>query len=316
MIFEFLDLKPRNPYLSLALDEALALFMGKVGQGEIRGGIRLWANPPAIIMGRTCKVEETVQPDLIPSLRLPGPSGHSGEENSAAPFLCRRSSGGGTVFHGPGNINFSLFFSLESNPRLFDIRNSYRIVLGMIQRALEVQHIQVELRGDSDLVSSNGDGSLKKVSGNAQFRKYGVLMHHGTLIIRNHLIESMTDYLKHPPKEPEYRQGREHREFLGSVPDTFDITAFYTCLSREMCQFLGEEQAMPLERLDRNVILIMARKLLREIYATAGWINSGQHIAGENSIRNKDTLERFVHNYRMLHANTTHHSIGRKGNLR
>ncbi len=291
MLFEFLDLKPRNPYLSLALDEAIALFYGKLRSEEFRGGIRLWANPPSVILGRTCKSQENVTEQLLDAFRTTSPS----RPASGMPYLCRRSSGGGTVLHGPGNINYSIFLSLDKFPKTYDVKNSYKMILGMVQRALEAQGVNCEIRGQSDLALSDESGHLKKISGNAQFRKYGVLMHHGTLITRKNLVESVAQFLKHPPKEPDYRKGRDHGDFLGSVPDTFDFTAFYNYLAREMRGLFEANAVVPLPNQDRAVILHAAKRLVREIYGSSEWILEGKGPdASGASIRDRDVLESFM----------------------
>lgn len=291
MIFEFLDLKPRNPYLSIAIDEAIALFYGKLRPQDFHGGIRLWANPPSIVLGRTCKVDRNIVPELLTDFQ---PSMRRGVAREH-PFVCRRSSGGGTVLHGPGNINYSIFLSLEKMPRLFDVKNSYRIILGMIQRALEAQGISCEARGQSDLAVPDSTGHLKKISGNAQFRKYGILMHHGTLITRKHLVESIDRFLLHPPKEPDYRRGRSHNDFLGSVPDTFDFTAFYNFIAGEMRALSNRESVVPLPTQDRYMILRVARQLVRETYGNARWILEGHMDPPMNqSIRDLVSLESML----------------------
>lgn len=291
MIFEFLDLKPRNPYLSLAIDEAIALFYGKVRTQDFHGGIRLWANPPSIVLGRTCKVDKNIIPELVESFR---PEMKRSAANSR-PFICRRASGGGTVLHGPGNINYSIFLSLDKLPRLFDVKNSYITILGMIQRALEAQGINCEARGQSDLAVPDATGHLKKISGNAQFRKYGILMHHGTLITRKHLVESIDRFLMHPPREPDYRKGRSHSDFLGSVPDTFDFTAFYNFIAGEMRSLAGEGAVVPFPSQDRYMILRIARQLVRETYGSEKWILDGQvDHTSDGSIRDLANLESML----------------------
>lgn len=288
MLFELLDLKPRNPYLSLALDEAIALYMGRLREGRLQGGIRLWSNPPAIVLGRTCKPEENLTEGFYesfqPTKKRKSPKG---------PFLCRRASGGGTVLHGPGNINYSIFLPLTAFPELYPVHDSYNTMLGIIQKALEAQGIYSEMRGQSDLVISNENGELKKVSGNAQFRKYGILMHHGTLITRKNLIEDISVHLTHPPKEPDYRKGRSHGDFLGSLPEAFDITAFYNLIATELKSFVGTPSITPLSGPDLKLLFSIARHLVHETYLEGGWIRSGKNRSRINSIRNRDVLERL-----------------------
>jgi len=279
MAFELLDLKPRNPYLSLAMDEAIASYFGRQSNHPFHGAIRLWSNPSSIILGRTCAVEKNLDARFLEAPRFRFRRG------SSEPVLCRRASGGGTVLHGPGNLNYSFFLNLDEYPGLYDVHNSYRFFIGLIQKALIAQEIQTEMKGFSDLVINGADGGKRKISGNSQFRKYGVLVHHGTLIMRKNLIESINAYLAHPPKEPDYRNGRPHGEFLGSLPDTFDLTAFYQILSSEFGRFLGVDDFRTTDRQESYVIFQRARRLAKRIYANPDWILNGTAVRASEATR-------------------------------
>jgi lipoate-protein ligase A len=124
--------------------------------------------------------------------------------------ILRRESGGGAVVLGPGCLNYSLLLSLERHPALRDVRLSYRRILGGIIDALGAPGL--EIRGVSDLAI---DG--RKVSGNAQRRGARALLHHGTLLYAfdARIVER---YLKEPHRQPDYRAGRLHAEFLGNLP--------------------------------------------------------------------------------------------------
>jgi lipoate-protein ligase A len=57
----------------------------------------------------------------------------------------------------------------------------------------------------------------KKVSGNAQRRTAGVFLHHGTLLY-DFDSKLAGRYLLEPKRQPEYRGGRTHAQFLGNLP--------------------------------------------------------------------------------------------------
>jgi len=52
-----------------------------------------------------------------------------------------------------------------------------------------------------------------KVSGNAQARKWKAMLLHGTLLVDAD-VELMEAVLQRPRKEPGYRRGRSHRDFI------------------------------------------------------------------------------------------------------
>jgi lipoate-protein ligase A len=179
---------------NLALDEALLLEAEGHGGGDV---LRFWEWPaPAVVLGAGCKLLEEVRTDLC--------------EREGVPML-RRSSGGGTVLLGKGCLSFSLILSYERNEALRDVRPSYCFILGKLCEALAEVAPGIACAGTSDLAV---DGW--KVSGNSQQRKRTHLLHHGTLLYDFDVTE-VSRYLLLPPRQPEYRHGRPHAEFLRNL---------------------------------------------------------------------------------------------------
>lgn len=89
--------------------------------------------------------------------------------------IYRRLSGGGTVFHDEGNINFCFIQNMEHRDRLIDFAR----FLKPIQEYLQSRHVLAEFSGRNDLLV-NG----YKVSGNAEHvvQKSKRVIHHGTLL--------------------------------------------------------------------------------------------------------------------------------------
>jgi lipoate-protein ligase A len=56
----------------------------------------------------------------------------------------------------------------------------------------------------------------KKILGSSIYRKQQVLFYHAVLNI-SEPVENISLYLKHPKKEPDYRLGRDHEEFVTSL---------------------------------------------------------------------------------------------------
>ena len=122
---------------------------------------------------------------------------------------------------GPGCLNFTVGLSLTSYPELEDVALSFRAVLERVAAALNISGVTLE--GGTDL-ALNG----MKVSGNAQRRGRHALIHHGTLL---YAFDSSlaTRYLKDPRRQPSYRAGRQHRDFIGNLPLSRD--ALERCLA-------------------------------------------------------------------------------------
>ena len=71
---------------------------------------------------------------------------------------------------------------------------------------------EVRCRGISDLVLGE-----RKFSGNSLRLKRANLLYHGT-ILYDFRLEWISRYLAMPPREPDYRKGRPHEEFLTNLP--------------------------------------------------------------------------------------------------
>ncbi|EMY78045.1 biotin/lipoate A/B protein ligase family protein [Leptospira weilii serovar Ranarum str. ICFT] len=174
------------------------------------------------------------------------------------PSIVRRASGGGTVVHHPEeNLNFTFFISLDVKPELYKVKESYDYFLSLVVAALKRQTLDASFRGKSDLAILE-KGLEKKISGNAQFRKRGAVVHHGTLILKPSLIERVSGLLKHPPEEPEYRKNRKHSDFVTSLPDDFSSLKFGRDLSHVFAESLG------LSRMDTEPDLRFTKTVFQE----------------------------------------------------
>ena len=160
--------------------------------------------------------------------------------------ILRRISGGGTVLQGPGCVNYSAVLSYKSDNGYSSIRSSYRNILGKISEAMQARGINVAFYPISDLAL---DG--RKVSGNAQARKRKYFLHHGTFLY-DFDLEKIPSYLKHPAKEPEYREGRPHKNFLTNIPISREdlaglVREAFSC--REDILEMGNDDLKTLNRL-------------------------------------------------------------------
>jgi len=134
----------------------------------------------------------------------------------------RRASGGGTVIVGPGCLCYSLVLPLADVHRSSGVSRVAAEV--MTRTAITLRRLipGVEVHGTSDL-TLNG----LKFSGNAQRWLRRAFIHHGTLLY-DFDLSLCARFLKHPSREPSYRQSRRHIDFLTNLPLASDVLR--TCL--------------------------------------------------------------------------------------
>jgi len=234
--FSFFETPLRSPYWNLAIEEALALHLVRF---DLKGGIRFWRNPSTIVLGLSEKPEETIQSNVLKDFQKVDQNYLLSKKPQLPLYISRRASGGGTVYQTASeNLNFSLFLNLEKYPSFFGVKESYQSLLGVVCKALENIGIEASPQGKSDLAIESGS-AWKKISGNAQFRKKNCLVQHGTLILSDNLIKTVTSILRHPPEEPSYRSGRNHRDFLTSLPASFPLDSFQKSLTSLWMEKLG-----------------------------------------------------------------------------
>lgn len=187
---------PRSVAEQLAIDEAL-LDAANAG-GLTVPVVRTWqAEHPAVVVGSSSRLADEVD---LPTCRRLG-----------VPVL-RRTSGGATVVLGPGCVMWTVVTPHAEPPPIDAI---HAAMLDPLAAALALAGRPVSRQGTSDLTVSLPEG-IRKVSGNAlRVRRRGVL-YHGTLL-DDFPLALIGQLLRHPPREPAYRQQRSHDAFLANL---------------------------------------------------------------------------------------------------
>jgi lipoate-protein ligase A len=193
---KFLDLTLPTAAENVALDEAL-LANCEAEEG-VREQLRIWEpTAPLIVVGRSSLVERELD---LTSCRRDG-----------VPVL-RRVSGGCAILAAPGCLMYALVLSYSWRPELRAIHAAHRYVLDTLAMSLGRHAVGLTRAGISDLAI--GD---RKVSGNSLRCQRTHLLYHGTLLY-NMPLAPVGRYLRMPPREPDYRSGRSHAEFLAQLP--------------------------------------------------------------------------------------------------
>lgn len=177
---------------NLAIDEQLAQSAGQTGRRILR---LWWGSSPTAVLGCGDKPEKALNLDEC--------------ERRGIGWV-KRVTGGGTVLQTPEVFNYS--YTAPDSGRL-DTGRVFEQGAKLIIYALARFGINAQKRGISDVTV----GDLK-ISGNAQARKWRAVLLHGTMLIDMDR-ELMEAVLKHPFREPDYRNGRAHSDFIITLND-------------------------------------------------------------------------------------------------
>jgi lipoate-protein ligase A len=128
---------------------------------------------------------------------------HEACERAGVPVL-RRESGGRTVLLGKGCLNYTLILRCGES----GLHERYRLILDAVLDAARVREARQE---STDLIVRS-----RKFGGCAQRRRRHTLLHHGTLLY-DFDIAGVARYLAEPRRQPAYREGRPHVDFLTNV---------------------------------------------------------------------------------------------------
>jgi lipoate-protein ligase A len=158
----FLDLRINDAYTNMATDEALTKARGEEKAPDTLR-FYMW-KPSAVTLGYFQSVEDEVDLDALKRYGID---------------LNRRISGGGAVLNSAeGEITYSIVMD-ENDPRISsDPTESYRYLCHGIIEGLAELGIKADFKPINDIIVGS-----KKVSGNAQIRRYGAVLHHGTILV-------------------------------------------------------------------------------------------------------------------------------------
>jgi len=252
----YLESDSTDPSFNLALEQLV--FDRLDPQHEY---FMLWRNDNAIIVGKHQNTAGEIDAEFVREKGI---------------RVVRRLSGGGTVYHDLGNVNFTFIVS-GADKRAFDFGTFCRPVV----RALAQLGVTAEINGRNDMTI---DG--KKFSGNAQYRKRGRVMHHGTILYDSDL--SVLGKALVVPKDKIESKGL--KSVQSRVANVKDYMAEDIGVERFMAELRAamfrEYEMRPYALTEED--LAEARRLQREVYATWAW-NYGESPA--YSIRKERRVE-------------------------
>lgn len=228
----------RDPYVNLSIEHYL--LQKSAPESAV---LFLYVNRPSIIIGRN------QNPWLEVNLALLNESGGvRGTEGLGAVDLVRRRSGGGTVFHDEGNVNWTVIcpsanFTRDKHAEMVvrSLRSS-----GVERARVNARHDIVLDQGeriatanaeDTHVTPFANDHGLRplKVSGSAYKLTKGRALHHATCLLSSPNLRVIPDYLHSPARSyikargvesvssPVSNIGLENDEFIRTVQEHFAL---------------------------------------------------------------------------------------------
>ncbi|HCE58377.1 MAG TPA: lipoate--protein ligase [Prolixibacteraceae bacterium] len=179
-----IHLKNTDPYFCLAAEE----YLMKNFEDDI---FMLWQSENAVVVGKHQNAAAEINHRFI-------------HENNIA--VCRRISGGGTVFHDSGNINFTFIKNVKSQAEI-----SFRVFTAPVVKALAKLGIEATTSGRNDLLI---DGL--KISGNAEHVYKNRVLHHGTLLFDSDL-KNLGQAIKVVPGKYEGKAVQSNRSPVANI---------------------------------------------------------------------------------------------------
>jgi lipoate-protein ligase A len=241
-----LQVDPRGlsgePSENLALEEALFL----KNEGFT---VRVWENRESVIIGRAQRAEFETDLDYCRANGIP---------------VVRRFTAGGAVYHGPGNLNWSLFVSSGMGSGGLRYETSpgeiFRSASSPLISSLAACGVTARLDPPNRILSDDG-----KVSGMAAYVSRRGFLCHGTLLVSADLerVKKLTT----PSKRELERRYTRSRDFR-TANTRLSVDSFI----RTFVSTLADETGMTIESgPTREEERELARELLSSRYGTHQW---------------------------------------------
>lgn len=231
----------RDVYFNLAAEEYLL----KQKTDDV---FMLWQSDTSVVVGKHQNTFAEINYYLVHENHIP---------------VARRLSGGGTVFHGPGNLNFTFIRNGEPAKLV-----NFRKFITPIIKYLETIGLHAEIGSKNELLIGG-----VKISGNAEHIFKNKVLHHGTLLY-NANLEFLMEYIKPVPGRYIDKAVQSNRSAVANISSFLNrppsIGDFLTGLLKFLQNYYQVNDIYIFNKKDLDDILQLRDKK----YCTPAWIYS------------------------------------------
>lgn len=177
----------------------------------------------------------------------------------------RRITGGGAVFH-QKELTYSIVVP-ESHPEIpKHILSSYGRICGAVMKGLHHLGLESQYAPINDIISGG-----KKISGNAQTRKYGTVLQHGTVLMDVD-VETMFSLLKVPDEKIKDKLIADVKQRVTSIRHVLGTEIHFKDVACAMKT--GFEEEFHVELVECNLSheeLSLATQFENDCFSTFAW---------------------------------------------
>lgn len=235
----YIDKQSTNPWFNIAAEEAVI-------NSTNEDVVMLWINEPSVVIGKHQNVYAEVNHKYILQNNIP---------------VIRRISGGGTVYHDKGNLNYTIINTEENREKLINFEKFTDPIIKFFKSHGIIIH-----KYEKTNLGYNG----QKVSGTAAHVHKNRVLNHGTLLYNTN-IKTLIDIINTKSYSIE---DKAVRSSVAKVVNLHDLVPDFKSIEdfkNSLFQFLIDYYSISEVRSLTNEEIEETKRLINEKYSKNSW---------------------------------------------